>query len=268
MYKGIKVKLIDCRDLERLQLEPIINNNSIKFEKKHTDLLAKLESALLFTDIIDGRLLAEKCFPNEKFDIFLSHSHKDKQAALGFALQVEKRLGLRVFIDSQFWDYADHLIKLINKKFAYINGEYDTEMCIENASNVYLLLNTALQKMIDQAECFLFLESENSTIKDVTSLKNATYSPWIMSELEFSRNVRRTVPNRLKEFKENVLSREMYEGVIDKAHMVHNAPTAHLQEVSFKSLYNWLYCGKFKLVALNRLYQIARIENTQFHYQA
>lgn len=57
--------------------------------------------------------------------------------------------------------------------------------------HIHLILNTALQKMIDKTECLIFLNTPNSLLVDDVISGSATASPWIYSELTFSRVVRK-----------------------------------------------------------------------------
>lgn len=53
--------------------------------------------------------------------------------------------------------------------------------------------------MIDKTECFIFIDTNNS-IKNIKTQKEnteATYSPWIFSELNFVSKLRRVRPARI-----------------------------------------------------------------------
>ena len=50
-----------------------------------------------------------------------------------------------------------------------------------------MILNTALAKMIHQTECLIFVNTENSTIKENITDESKTLSPWIYSELALSK---------------------------------------------------------------------------------
>lgn len=55
-----------------------------------------------------------------------------------------------------------------------------------------MMLNTALHKMIDRCEMFLFLGTPNSvSVKNGIKNQESLKSPWIFSELAFIQHVRR-----------------------------------------------------------------------------
>ena len=91
------------------------------------------------------------------------------------------------FVDSVVWGYADELLKQINNKnnITVKNGKsfYNYDRINRNASQVYLLLQGALAKMINRCECLIFLNTPSSI--QITDVENETLtaSPWIYSEL-------------------------------------------------------------------------------------
>lgn len=168
-----------------------------KFKERNKNLFADLERYLLDEE---NKLSAEEIekhlFPSTEADIFISHAHKDQDDVIELAVALES-LGLKVFVDSCVWGHADELLKAIDEKYCVkkntSRGRYDYDLRNRSTSNVYMILNSALHKMIDEAELFIFLETENSVkienyFKDPSKLS----SPWIFSELKFSERVRRT----------------------------------------------------------------------------
>ncbi|MGR6005670.1 hypothetical protein ACT7CR_06905 [Bacillus paranthracis] len=84
-------------------------NNIFNESKKHIE--KELDSFILSDGSIDGTRLQEDWFPQLETDIFLSHSHGDKNKAIALAGWLNDTFGLRVFIDSCVWGYADNLLK-------------------------------------------------------------------------------------------------------------------------------------------------------------
>ncbi|GAA9175803.1 toll/interleukin-1 receptor domain-containing protein [Helicobacter pylori] len=85
--------------------------------------------------------------------VFLSHSHADKNKALKVKNYLEEYLDAEcVFIDSLFWDYKDNIVKEMSK--------YDNTSKIEDAFT--LILRESLQNMIEKCPYFVFLQSNNS----------------------------------------------------------------------------------------------------------
>jgi len=63
------------------------------------------------TSTINGLKLAEDWFPQIECDVFLSHSHNDRERVLGLAGWLKNRFGLIAFIDSSIWGYSEQLLK-------------------------------------------------------------------------------------------------------------------------------------------------------------
>ena len=61
--------------------------------------------------LLDGTKIINDYFPEIKADIFISHSHKDVKKAKQFANLIHRKTGLKSFIDSEVWQYADSLLK-------------------------------------------------------------------------------------------------------------------------------------------------------------
>ncbi|GAA7745395.1 toll/interleukin-1 receptor domain-containing protein [Helicobacter pylori] len=107
--------------------------------------------------------------------VFLSHSHADKNKALKVKNYLEEDLDAEcVFIDSLFWDYKDNIVKEMSK--------YDNTSKIEDAFT--LILRESLQDMIEKCPYFVFLQSNNSVSNQ--GLSRTTYSAWIYEELKIA----------------------------------------------------------------------------------
>ncbi|RVY44840.1 TIR domain protein [Helicobacter pylori] len=108
--------------------------------------------------------------------VFLSHSHADKNKALKVKGYLEEDLDAEcVFIDSLFWDYKDDVLNKL--------AEYDNISRIEDAFT--LILRESLQDMIEKCPYFVFLQSKNSVSLNQDLLK-ITYSAWIYEELKIA----------------------------------------------------------------------------------
>ncbi|GAA7002960.1 toll/interleukin-1 receptor domain-containing protein [Helicobacter pylori] len=99
--------------------------------------------------------------------VFLSHSHADKNKALKVKNYLESETNHRVFIDSLFWDYKDDVLNELEK--------YDDTSKIEDAFT--LILRESLQDMIEKCPYFVFLQSNNSVSNQ--GLSCTTYSAWV-----------------------------------------------------------------------------------------
>ncbi|MGL2424043.1 TIR domain protein [Helicobacter pylori] len=111
--------------------------------------------------------------------VFLSHSHADKNEALKVKGYLEEYLDAEcVFIDSLFWDYKDDVLNKL--------AEYDDISRIEDAFT--LILRESLQDMIEKCPYFVFLQSKNSVSFNQDLLK-ITYSAWIYEELRIAHSI-------------------------------------------------------------------------------
>ncbi|WQX10170.1 toll/interleukin-1 receptor domain-containing protein [Helicobacter pylori] len=107
--------------------------------------------------------------------VFLSHSHADKNKALKVKNYLESETNRRVFIDSLFWDYKDGVLNELAK--------YDDTSKIKDAFT--LILRESLEDMIKKCPYFVFLESKNSVPLN-QGLSQITYSAWIYEELRIA----------------------------------------------------------------------------------
>ncbi|WQS41478.1 toll/interleukin-1 receptor domain-containing protein [Helicobacter pylori] len=109
--------------------------------------------------------------------VFLSHSHADKNKALGVKDYLESKTKRKVFIDSLFWDYKDDVLNKLAK--------HDDISKIEDAFT--LILRKSLQDMIEKCPYFVFLQSNNSVPNQ--GLSRITYSAWIYEELKIAHSI-------------------------------------------------------------------------------
>ncbi|GAA9391170.1 toll/interleukin-1 receptor domain-containing protein [Helicobacter pylori] len=106
--------------------------------------------------------------------VFLSHSHADRNKALEVKNYLESETNHRVFIDSLFWDYKDNVLNKLAK--------YDNTSKIKDA--FVLILRESLQDMIEKCPYFVFLQSNNSVSNQ--GLSHTTYSAWVYEELKIA----------------------------------------------------------------------------------
>ncbi|GAA6883337.1 toll/interleukin-1 receptor domain-containing protein [Helicobacter pylori] len=111
--------------------------------------------------------------------VFLSHSHADKNKALKVKDYLESETNHRVFIDSLFWDYKDNVLNKL--------AEYNDTSKIEDAFT--LIIRESLEDMIKKCPYFVFLESKNSVSLN-QDLSRTTYSAWIYEELKIAHSIR------------------------------------------------------------------------------
>lgn len=168
------------------------------FDEQMSTVHSGLSSYALDENNLDASRIEDDWFPSINADVFISHSHKDQELAIGLAGWLHELFGISSFIDSCVWGYADDLLKMIDKKYCVIKRKpdesvdtYDYNKRNQSTAHVHMILNTALQKMIDRTECLFFLNTPNSLLIDNVIAGSATASPWIYSELTFSRLCRK-----------------------------------------------------------------------------
>ncbi len=120
--------------------------------------------------------------------VFLSHSHADRNKALEVKDYLESQTKRKVFIDSLFWDYKDDVLNKLAK--------HDDISKIEDAFT--LILRESLQDMIEKCPYFVFLQSKNSVSNQGLSrnqdLLKITYSAWIYEELKIAHSISESRP--------------------------------------------------------------------------
>ncbi len=112
--------------------------------------------------------------------VFLSHSHADKNKALKVKNYLESKTNHRVFIDSLFWDYKNNVLKEIKKHHIDVSKIEDT---------FTLILRESLQDMIEKCPYFVFLQSNNN-VSFNQDLSCITYSAWVYEELKIAHSIR------------------------------------------------------------------------------
>ncbi|MFA7056343.1 MAG: hypothetical protein WC155_02115 [Candidatus Cloacimonadales bacterium] len=157
-------------------------------------LVRRVLDNLTLNSEINGTLLEQEWFPQLKFDIFISHSHRNELYALTLAGWLSETFGLKAFIDSYVWGFSDELLKNIDNKYCKNkdkNNSYSYEQRNISTSHIHMMLNSALLKMIDRTECFIIIETNESITTHEIFGEKRTYSPWIYSELLISNLIRK-----------------------------------------------------------------------------
>lgn len=185
----------EVTDFERFNPPEYVSHSQIEsYKSNKKEVLEDLKNYLLIDgNSLDGDEIQKHLFPEDDIDIFLSHSHGDADEVIKLAIILEKK-GLKVFVDSCVWGNAFDLLKVIDQKYCrnHDDSAYDYDKRNYSTSHVYMMLNTALHKMIDRCEMFLFLGTPNSvSVKNGIKNQESLKSPWIFSELAFIQHVRR-----------------------------------------------------------------------------
>lgn len=208
MYRGFNLKL----DEDYFLKQNIFSTQEINEYKKlglsslkNNDFLLKyIEEA----EELEGDRIMQECFPNDikEYNIFLSHSHKNMRIALIIAGLLKSKYKIEVFIDSTVWLNYIHLLKCIDdyyckskekikERYDYNSKEYyDYDIRNYSTSHINLMLMNSLNMMIDKCEVLFFLNTPNSI--SIDNIGQKTNSPWIFSEIQTSKIIRKKIPNR------------------------------------------------------------------------
>ncbi len=111
---------LDFKNFSKTEKEYYINHKETGEDhlNKYKAIYKKLEDYVLNGTAINGTSLQNDWFPEIEADIFISHSHKDKDLALGLAGWLHSTFNLKCFIDSCVWGYVDNLLELINAEYS------------------------------------------------------------------------------------------------------------------------------------------------------
>ena len=147
-------------------------------------------------NLLNGDELIECFFPSKCCHVFLCHSGLDKDRVKLFAQWLKDNFDIVSFIDSDLWGGVEQLKQEIEA------GKKKTNDCFsyEISEHAHVMLCHALTKMIDYAECFVFLKSSNSSTSQQSSKKPGTFSPWIFYELLFFNKTKIMIPQKYKNF--------------------------------------------------------------------
>jgi hypothetical protein len=211
------------------------------FDAQMKAVRQRLNQFVLPDGLLDATKLGENWFPRINADVFISHSHADRDLALGFAGFLADKFDLTSFIDSCVWGFGDELLKAIDKKYCYQpeSKTYSYEKRNRSTSHVHMMLSTALSSMIDHCECLFFMNTPGSiTPLDVIGKDgDGTLSPWIYSEIAFSRLVRRKLTPRTRPTEKafTKVARELSEQI----QILYSVEMDHLSSLRSKDLDRW-----------------------------
>ena len=197
MYKSIQVEDFDFSIFPEISRQEVM-----EYKERNEKNLIKIQDYLLDRkNTLSVDKISKNLFLDIKPDIFLSHSHADENDVIRLAILIEKELNLSVFIDSCVWGDAFKLLRKVDEKYC-LNGEtFNYHIRNHTTSNIFIILNSALHRIIDNCEAFVFLGTDKSIpITDAFEDKKYLSSPWIYSELQFAKLVRRTPKKRVIKF--------------------------------------------------------------------
>lgn len=235
MYKSIQIEDFD------FSIFPHISDQKVgKYKERNKNTLINIEDYLLNKkNTLSVEKIYKKLFVDVEPHIFLSHSHADEDDVIRLAILIEQELNLSVFIDSCIWGDAFKLLRKLDNEYSLNGDTFNYQIRNHTMSNVFMILNSALHRVIDNCETFLFLGTDNSiSITDTFEDKKYLSSPWIYSELQFAKLVRRTKPRQTSSGTRDIKLSEtvIYDSAIDFAYSIPMTDTT----LSNRKLRNWI----------------------------
>lgn len=256
MFRGFKVDVaLGTNNLfQSLQME----RGSLMYKGYSENVGRHLREYIRSDNYLDGAGVQKAWFPQVKADVFISHSHNDKELAFTLAGWLHEHFGLSAFIDSAVWGYADELLKELDEIYCKKEDGYHFDYQDRNrsTSHVHMMLASAITSMIDRCECLFFLNTPSSL--RFAEGKSITRSPWLYYEIGQSQTIRIKPPVRLLDKGH----RHFSEGrVINKAlhYVEYELDVSHLSAINTGQLLQWsrLNSQNVRRHPLDMLYAIA-----------
>ena len=265
MYRGYKISIDDSffveeeikkSQMSRLSIKQRVRvDNFDKYkelgESLFLDKIKKADDSLLqyISDdgVLEGNVIQDKWFPVVKgqFDVFISHSHKEEDLAMAYALSgwLYEKFGLKCFLDEYVWSSADGLIKKLDDLCRRPGGKgYNYRDRNMTTSQVHAMLTSAIMQEIDDCDALFFLNTPN-TVDVVAETQEYTLSPWIFLEIGFSKLVKKDWKNekRVKIINETIVCEAATQRITNEAvvQMRMKLDTSHLTELNNADFQSW-----------------------------
>lgn len=199
---------------------------AVKANKSLTDFM--LNSTI---DVLNATAMKKAWFPiyEDKFDIFISHSHDDEKLAYAIAGYLKETFKLNCFVDGEIWNSADGLIFKLDQLNEPNTNEFDYNKRNQSTSQVHSLLMMAIMQMIDNCDCLFFLNTPKSMPFDIAA-KRLSNSPWIFIEIGISKLIQK---------KRNKARLQTYSSSIVEATLAFDIDTSHLIDLNFDNILEW-----------------------------
>ena len=251
MYRGFNLELLNTDLSSFAEVGRRTHNDNKSFVRKTINEFKDDTGNLLASKII------AEWFPPHEADVFLSHSHKDEEKIIEIAGWLEKEFGLTSFIDSCIWGYSNDLLQMIDDQYCYKKSTetYDYQKRNRSTSHVYMMLSTALTKMIHNCECIIFVNTPNSiSAKDYIS-GGTTDSPWIYSEIAMTSLIQKRAPAEHR--KKLVIKAEALEHFRESLNIKYDVNLSHLTPLDDADLKKWASQNyKTGVESLDTLYRL------------
>ena len=119
MYSGYKLELNEYNKptYNFLYNQQFYDIGLELYEDDRSQIEEDLGKFALSQDSLDGDAIMSNWFPKIQADISISHSHADVKYVITLAGFLNKKFGLRSFIDSCVWGSSVKLLKEIDNRF-------------------------------------------------------------------------------------------------------------------------------------------------------
>lgn len=222
-----------------------IQIGSYQISQHQNTLCHHLDDFIVEGNFVNGTQLQDNWFPVFSTDIFISHSHWDKNLALALAGWLFDTFGLTSFIDSVAWGYIDDLLEALNSRYSNKRKDpdggylYSHNACNIVSQHVNIMLSVALQEMMDETEAVFLLNTPNSLPGFTSHSIEETYSPWIFSEINCSKLIRK---RPLSDYRPSTIIEHAYkseQSVCGGLSVCYKVSTDHLYPLNKNDLANW-----------------------------
>jgi hypothetical protein len=259
MYCGYNLRFVtEGRFNDSDFADSCYNQGLARFTQHKTQIETVLDGFALRDGTLDGTAIQDNWFPQIKADIFISHAHSDERTVIIFAEILKRCFGLTSFIDSCVWGYSTDLLKIIDNEYCRnsYGNTYNYTKRNFSTSHVHMMLSTALMMMMDNCECVFFIDTPNSV--NTEDVIKRTRSPWIYSEINMSRLIKRHLPHRKHRVQDSLQksSAENFSSIIE-----YELNTSHFTEMTERNFGEWINQRETsKIHSLDILYKLLPIK--------
>jgi hypothetical protein len=259
MYKGFDLRITNAKGFDQF-----LDYGTLLYEDHKSSIHTELDNLFSGDGVISVSKVKKNWFPSLTANVFISHSHANSEIAIGLAGWLSEKFEISAFIDSCVWGYFSDLQKMIDDRFcknpnnkpSESNESYEYHASNRVASHVNTILNNSLMRMIDECECIIFINTpESISSKGSAKDEKSTYSPWIYSELEATRLIRRKAPSRPALLEKSLEVRAEAMDRSEPNFEYDDVDLSHLTKLKLGDIQKWNRCDKTGLDALDYLYE-------------
>ncbi|WP_317973699.1 hypothetical protein [Novosphingobium pituita] len=229
MYKGYNLKL------NRHKLDEYLESGESIFNYRSKKVRCILSDFINKSGRLDASKMTNSWFPDIEANVFISHSHQDRDLAVSLSGYLHYKFGIKSFIDSMVWGHSDKLLKMIDDEYCTNNRgkSYIYQKRNRSTSHVHMMLSVALSQMINRCECLFFVNTPKS-INSSNVISSTTGSPWIYAEIAMTALIKR---RSLDEHRgEGVLESHM---TADSVPVDYHVDLGHLIDIDEEAFDNW-----------------------------